>query len=239
MSNGSEFLTRARVVLWIVVGLMLTSAAAAQKPPEVSHDGLHLVHDTELQLVYLKPGVDFDQYTSVKLLDCTVSFRRNWQRDQSRMGSSRVTKMDMDDISRALSKMFGNVMREEIQTSGKLQWVEEVDESTLILRPAIINLDITVPDASMGPGQKGAFSTSAGSMTLYLEIFDGLTGEILARVADRQTERSSRMTWHDSVTNTADAKRVIKAWAVSLREGMQQVRQLSAPAVAPEATSTE
>ncbi len=232
MLNVRAKSVRFGAVLWVFLGVFLALPAMAQKPPETSHDGLTLVHDTKLQLVYLRPGVDFSQYTQVELLDCLVAFRRNWQRDQNRTGSFRVTKMDMDRISQSLAKMFDEIMREELSTNGKLPLVDTADETTLILRPAIIDLDISAPDSkSMSAGRGGQFSTSSGSMTLYLEIFDGMTGEILARIADRQTDRSSRMTWHDSVTNTGDAKRAIRSWAVALREGMQTVRQLPAPAV--------
>jgi hypothetical protein len=214
----------------VLLGALLASGAMAEKPPEVSHDGLMLVHDSKLQLVYLRAGTDFSHYTDVALLDCMVAFRRNWQRDQNRGGTFHVTKMDMDRISKSLAKMFNEIMREEIVTNGKLPLVQEASESTLILRPAIIDLDISAPaSTSMGAGRGGQFSTSSGSMTLYLEIFDGLTGQILARVADRQTDRSARMNWHDSVTNTADAKRAIKAWAGALREGMQHAREIEVP----------
>lgn len=232
MSNVRAKSVRFGAVLWVLLGLFLALPAMAQKPPEISHDGLTLVHDTKLQLVYLLPGVDFSQYNQVALLDSAVAFRRNWQRDQNRGGTFHVTKMDMDRISKSLAKMFNEILRDEISTNGKLPLVDTADEATLVLRPAIIDLDITAPaSTSMGPGRGGQFSTSAGAMTLYLEIFDGMTGQILARIADRQTDRSSRMTWHDSVTNTGDAKRAIRSWAVALREGMQRARQLPAPAV--------
>ena len=45
--------------------------------PAVSHDGLQLMHDTKLQVIYMKEGADLSEYDKVALLDCYVAFRKN------------------------------------------------------------------------------------------------------------------------------------------------------------------
>ena len=58
-------------------------------------------------------------------------------------------------------------------------------------------------------------------MTLLLEVLDGTTGEILVRVIDPRTAGESyRMQWTNSVTNQADARRILGRWASQLREGL-------------------
>jgi hypothetical protein len=58
-------------------------------------------------------------------------------------------------------------------------------------------------------------------MTLVLELRDSVTGETLARVVDSQSGRSSGfMTITNRVTNTADARLVIRNWARALRSGL-------------------
>jgi len=215
---------------------LLAAGALAAKPPEVSHDGLQLVHDTKLQLVYLRPGVDLSVYDKIALLDCAVAFRKNWQRDQNRTDPFRISKKDMDEIRAKLAELFGQIMRDELAKHGGMTLSETADEQTLILRPAIVDLDITAPAAAdMGAGRSRTFATSSGSMTLYMEFFDGATGEIIARIADRESAPDSgRMMWQNSVTNRADAERVIRRWAVTLREGMERAKSMPAPVLVPE-----
>jgi hypothetical protein len=230
----SERMTRSgnKLSHWLVLaGWLLAAGAFAEKPPEVSHDGLHLIPDTKLALVYLKPGADFSVYKRIALLDCGVAFKKNWQRDQNRTDPFRVSKKDMDDIRTKLAALFGEIMRDELSTNGGMPLTETADEDVLILRPAIIDLDVTVPAAAdMAPGRSRTFATSAGAMTLYMEFYDGASGAIVARIADRaQAQEDVRMMWQNSVTNRAEAERIIRRWAVTLREGMQRVRTMQVP----------
>ena len=68
--------------------LILTStgtAFAKKDPPlpQITEDGLHLVPDSKMAIVYVEPGADLVPYTKVKLLDAFVSFKKNWERSQS------------------------------------------------------------------------------------------------------------------------------------------------------------
>ena len=61
-------------------------------------------------------------------------------------------------------------------------------------------------------------------MTLLLEALDGTTGEILVRVVDKRRDRSPmQLQWTNSVTNKADAQRVLNRWAKQFREGLDEV----------------
>ena len=54
--------------------------------------------------------------------------------------------------------------------------------------------------------------------TLYIELFDSVSGQIIGRAADRQSARRAggMVTWSNSVTNTADARRMMGGWADNL-----------------------
>jgi len=61
-------------------------------------------------------------------------------------------------------------------------------------------------------------------MTLFLELIDNRTGDILARVVDkRRGLDSGRMQWTNSITNRADAERILGNWARLLRKGLDAV----------------
>lgn len=56
----------------------------------------------------------------------------------------------------------------------------------------------------MTAGRSYTLSESSGAMTLYPEVFDAVTGQILARAIDRERSRGTgRIQWQNSVTNRA------------------------------------
>jgi hypothetical protein len=210
---------------FIITGLFCTSLAiGADKLPETSHDGLVLQKDTELAAVYIKPGADFSGYDKLAILDCFVSFKKNWQRDQNedrRSMTQMVTTKDMDEIKTHLATEFNKIFVEELQTEGGYEVVDHGAEDVMIIRPAIIDLDIEAPD-TMTPGMSATFSASAGQMTLYMELFDSVTSEIIARVVDAEGGRDHGMI-RNRATNKAEADRILRKWADILRSHLDRV----------------
>lgn len=113
------------------------------------------------------------------------------------------------------------VFTEELAEGG-YELTDEAGGDVLLVRPAIVNLDITVPDVS-SPGRSYQFSESAGEMTLYLELYDSETSAIIAKAMDRKRDRErGYMQWQTQVTNTQAAKRIMKSWASTLREALDE-----------------
>jgi hypothetical protein len=206
---------------------MLLLAGCGSQPPQVSHDGLELRPDMHLQEVYAKPGASLSGFTEFGLAPCKVSFRKNWLRDQNQGRvslSNRVTQRDVDRIKDTLSADCDRFFREALQAGPSYNLVDAFDdgEPVLVLRPNIIDLDVTAPD-TMSPGINRTYTTSAGEATLFLEIADGTTGETLVRVVDRRRGMDTgRLEWTNSVTNRRDADRALRYWARQLREGLDR-----------------
>ena len=212
-----------------LVSLTLMTLLAAAAPaaddsslPEQSPEGLVLQKGKVAQVVYVRPGVDFSKYQRFAILDCPVAFRKNWQRDQEESGQ-RITQKDMDAIKAGLSAQFIKVFTDELQNKGGYTIVNTGAEDVLVLRPAIMDLDVTAPD-TMTAGRGFTLAGSAGAMTLYLEIYDSVTSQILARAIDRQQDTGmGGIGWANRVTNTADADRILRRWASALRERLDEV----------------
>ena len=75
----------------------------------------------------------------------------------------------------------------------------------------------SAPD-TRSAGRSRTFTATTGAATMYMEVFDSVTGEIIGRAADRQSIRSGggNLTWSNSVTNSADAQRMFGRWADKL-----------------------
>lgn len=218
---------RYRVMVIVMLGL-LTACASTEPSQQVSYDGLELVSGTRFGEVYRRPGAELTGYEGYGLVPCQVAFRQNWLRDQNSSTlnlSSRVTQQDVDRIKDRLGEACDKYFKEALEQPPPYPLVSSFDdgERVLILRPAIINLDINAPD-TQSAGRGRTFTTEAGQMTLVLELIDATTGEILVRVVDQRRGRStSRLQWTNSVTNSADARRILGQWAAQLREGLDRV----------------
>jgi hypothetical protein len=186
------------------------------------------VPDTKFREVYRRPGADLSSFDSYGLQTCEVAFKKNWLRNQNsgRLDlGNRVTQKDVDKIKDALSAQCEKSFRAALEQAPPYQLVDSFSdgEQVLLLRPAIINLDITAPD-KRSAGRQRTYTTQSGEMTLVLELLDGTTGEILLRIVDRQSGRDNgRLEWSNSVTNQAEARRILGRWARQLRKGLDQV----------------
>lgn len=202
------------------------TAAAKDEPPPVSPEGLQLQKSTKTRVVYVKPGATFAQYDRVAILDCYVEFEKDWQKDynSSRVGlEDRVGDKDVERMKAGLAAEFKKVFTNELQTKGGYQVVDQAAPDVLVLRPALINVEVNAPDL-MSAGFDRTVVRSAGQMTLYLELWDASTNTILARVMDAKADDSGFAQRADRVTNTAAADRVLEDWAHELREHLDAVR---------------
>jgi hypothetical protein len=214
-----------RSLILMTAASLLAGAALAKKEelPAVSHDGLELRKGKVAEVVYVRPGVDFGGYKRFAILECPVAFSKDWERER-RSGAMRVSQKDMEEIKAGLSAEFLKIFTDELQNKGGYTIVTEGAEDVLILRPAIIDLEVSAPD-SMAAGRSYTLSESAGGFTLYLEIFDSVTGQILARAIDRQEDRGmGQIQWQNSVTNKAEADRILRRWASALRQRLDEVK---------------
>ena len=208
--------------------LMLLAPSAAlpadESAPQVSMEGLELVEKDRRGEIYADPGIDWSVYSRVQLDQATVAFRKNWQRDQNRTQPFKIQVEDMERIKRELSELFGEVFTSELTDNG-YALTDEVDEDVLRITPRIVDLDVYAPDARHSPGMTRSYTEQAGRMTLQLEIFDAVTGDLIAKTSDRQeAPRRGYMQWTTSVTNRAEARRMLERWAREYRERLDQAR---------------
>jgi hypothetical protein len=227
----------------LVAGLALAGSptlwAADQEWPQTSPDGLQLQKTLPHGAVYLKQGATFGQYKRLAILDCYVAFAKDWQRNYNMNEPDlemKVSKTDMDRIQRELAAEFKRVFTEELQTKGGFEIVDIAAPDVLILRPAILNLMVNAPEIDTAPTMAFAVVSSAGQMTLYLELWDSTTNTILARVVDTEADESSGGFAQAGgvVRNKEAADEILASWADRLRTALDNARNSTAsPATAP------
>jgi len=207
----------------VLLSLCFTSAAMSDTPPAVSPEGLHLVKTPGIAVVYVKPGASLKAYDKFAILDCPVTFKEGWQREMQDDYDNPISDEQLTRIEGELSAEFKKVFVSELEAGG-FQLSTTAAPDVLVLRPAIINLTIAAPENMADPSEQ-VFATSAGQMTLYLELYDSVTSELLARVIDPEAASDyGAFAWQSGVDNYAAADAIMKKWSDTLRKYMEAAR---------------
>jgi Protein of unknown function (DUF3313) len=223
-------------LLTVFVAMTLASGvlygADVRKIEMESPEGLSLVRNEKHSVVYVNKAVDWASYRTFQVEQPNVAFRKNWQRDQNMERPSavgRVTEQDVQRIKSGLSEMLKATLESQLVEKGGLGLTDKVGIDTLILKPSIIKLDVYAPD-TLSAGSSKTYVERAGEGTLYLEIFDGVSGDLLARILDyRRARDNGYFEWATRVSNRRDAQRIIDYWADRLVEALDNVRASTAP----------
>ncbi len=190
---------------------------------DVTTDGLTVIKSTRHTEKQIKDGVDWSEYTKYQITRVEVSFRKNWKRDYNmsqRALSMQVTDEDMARIRESMGKMVYEEFDSALQKEGGLTKVDQADSNTLIFKPKIINLNVYAPDFDSAYISR-SYVRQAGRATLFLEVYDAVSGEILSRWVDtREDPDRGYFDWANRITNAARAKLVVRAWAKRLVEGL-------------------
>jgi len=229
---------KATVLAACALGLLLTPPAWAdeaetttepttevvEESTDDTYDGLIEVDKSKADIAYIDPDADFSGYKRVMILDAHVAFVKNWRRDQNRMSSrSNVSNADMERIRSEVANLFKEVFVEVLAADDGYEIATETGDDVLLIRPAILDLDVTAPD-TMSAGRGRTYAASTGAATFYIELFDSVSGAIMGRAADRKEARrnGSRLSWSNSVMNRQDGRRLFTRWATQLRSFLDQ-----------------
>ena len=199
--------------------ILLVSAAAWGTPglaqddrTKPTDDGLQRV-DGRFDVLDWRPGSTLEQYRRIVILDCFVEFRENWLRDQNRGKRSfnAVTTEDMARIKEILADEFLAAVTEALEADGAYEIVAVAAADVLVLRPAILQLDVGA-DVYGSRNQLPDMSNGV-AMTLYLEFYDSATGVLIGRAVDSEAEPDR---------DRAATRRILTRWARALRDTIEE-----------------
>lgn len=202
------------IVLFFLSGTVFAQDEAAN----TTFDGLQRIEGARVGAAYIDPEADFSVFRRVAILDPFIAFRSNWQRDVNRSRSRNINSRDMERMKDDMQSLFRDVFTERLEAAG-FDIVNTADYDVLVLRPAIIDLDITAPDRATA-GRSRTYTSTGGAATLYIQLLDSVSGDVIGRAVDRTVARTSggQVSWTNRVTNRADARRAMGRWADILVE---------------------
>ena len=197
------------------------AASQADFDKMMGYDGLQRIQVKGISLAYKRPGATLAGYKRVKIDPVEVRFSKDW--NPTRTGSRLpLGAEEREAIRTDLAKLVHEQFARSLAEKGRYPVVSESGPDVLRLKIYIVNLYINSPD-SAGPGVSYSFVTSAGEMTLFMELFDSESGQIIGRVVDRQEARQANMiSMANRVTNIGEAADITAAWARILRDALDR-----------------
>ncbi len=199
----------------IAAAIAITGCQSTSNRPQVSPDGMQLKVSNRSTIVYKKEDVNFSEYIKVLILPSQVAFKKNWQRDYNRSKKSSSTHLSDNNVLRIktdFATLFDTVFTEELIKGNEKILVDNAGTGVLLIKPVIFDLDLNDPDTMSN--RNHTFVNEAGEATLFLELYDSVSGEILARMIDNQIVGDNRkLTIRD---HTADVKHTVIKWVKTL-----------------------
>ncbi len=200
----------------------MSVGTAKEKPPQ-EWDGLVRRENKKLDNVYVRPDVEFKAYKRVSLDPVEVKFDKDWDPNSgSRSVSGRLSNEDIQQIRTELAVLFRDEFSKHLAKGG-YEVVETTGDDVLRVQAALINLYINAPQ-KMTAGRSRTYTMDAGRVTLVMQLDDSVTGQTLARVVDTQQGMDTgQLQWTTSVSNSAEARRIVGMWSDSLRKALDRV----------------
>lgn len=214
-----KFSTAGALLAAMICTAVSSPAWPDKQPPAVSHDGLKLATSKNVDVIYIREGATLAGYRKVMLDPVQVAFDKSWSKERRDVDAD-----ERERIRNGLAEEFRQVFTEELEASGGYEVVATAGPDVLRVTAAIVDLYVSAPDVASA-GRSKTYTVSAGRMTLIAELRDTESGAILARVADRkEASNAVSLQWTTRVTNTADARRILRRWAGALRKGLDSAR---------------
>jgi len=225
------------------IAAVLLAACATTPLPQTSPEGLVLVPKPKnADVVYLLPGGDFSGYDKLMVEIPQISFRSGWKADQNTNPTiRRITDDDMMEMIARGKQLFAEEFPKELKKRG---WtvVPQAGKGVLLVHTAIINLDVAAPDPDNMAGiWSKTYTEEGGEATLAIELYDSVSGQLLARAVDTKSDDMNSSNWRfqrDQMSNSNDARWAFQEWAAALANGLDAAKATAsaAHAAAPAAT---
>jgi hypothetical protein len=216
--------------VWIAAALLAAAAAGCASSgapgnavPSAENDGLVARKVRGLDEVFVRPGVSFKSYQTVQLDPLKVEFDKDWDPNFGRRDlNDMISDEDLQKMKDEMAREFRSVFVEELTAAGFKVVDQPATTDSLRLSPAIVDVIVNAPDPMHRPARTRTYTREAGEMTLQLEARDGPAGQVVARVTDEYHGRDTgSLELTNSVTNMADFRNAVRAWARQLRSSMK------------------
>jgi len=200
------------------------SVLAGTDPVETADPGLELVEKGRHSEIRVSADVDWASYSKIQLERATVEFRKNWVRDQRHRSGIIIREKDEERIKSDLADLLDEVLNRELSSKAGYVFTDASGADVMRVEPRVVDLDVIAPDR-VRDYIGHSLTDSQGNMTLELDFYDSISGELLATTTQyREDPIKGYMEWTNSVTNRQAARLMLERWTSWLREWLDEAR---------------
>ena len=196
--------------------------------PKKSKDGLVQVDHPKAKVtaIYVREGVDLNDYKHFLIADPFVIFKTDWlERTNLYRPNDPLTGEDVMRMVDAGKEMLKEEFTNAIVSSG-YELVTREGTDVIKIRVTVMDLDVYAPHGTSNEYSQ-TYTRGAGEATFLLELFNGATGKLLARVVDRRSQIKNPNSAHlvyNREDNIYAARATFAEWAQSFVNGFEAVR---------------
>jgi hypothetical protein len=211
-----------RNVLWAAFALLFLASfvQADEKPSLATIEGapdLEKVKRAKFRETYVNMATDFTRYNKLYLGGAYFDYRDVGEPRRYRTNMYTSSRKSFFGISQKDREKFEGMADEaftkELLKSKQFTLTEELDENTIIMRGAVVDIVSRAPPEFVGRSE--VYLANVGEATLILELLDGKTGEVLARVAERRSMGRQVDLMTAMPTNSVTIWSDVRRWASS------------------------
>lgn len=220
-----------RVAIFLLLLTIISSGQVfAKKTPtvqlgqhaEVTFDGLHRVNKSKLDKVWVKPEIDLSQYDAVMFESAGIHYRgvKNYSRVDRSAQEFPLSDRQKLQLEEAVRETF----RSEFKKFDKFVVTDKPGRGTLKVKLGLIDVVSRVPPEPMGRGN--IYISDLGQAMLVVEVYDSITDEIFARIADEKNVEPVVMLKSSPGTNLQEVRRSVRRWGSTIRKAMDELHEL-------------
>ena len=209
---------KSSISILLLTAIWLLTACTMPEPSlptgadaEVNSEGLVRVKNSRVDDAFMRPDVDFKQFTGILIDGLDLSNVKIVQPDY---GATRFNKdWELVDKDRTyLEELFQEKMNKYLFERGGYMRADSPAENVLRLNVAVVKIAPNAPKESDYVGRSTTYSRGAGSISIAGVLYNAGTGQVLARFADT---RESQENWgqNNELSNKADVRRIFDFWA--------------------------
>ncbi|GIU53901.1 DUF3313 family protein [Shewanella sp. KT0246] len=217
----------AGLLLLTIVGCSSAPATLQQGPDaEITKDGLVKVDNSKLELSYVKPGVNWRQYTKLYFVPTKVTNDhpadyRAPRIDRQTDGAFATYDLPQESLDK-MAVQFSKTVKDVFNSEQPFELVSSKGPNTLIVETAVSDIRLSAPveNSRRSYNSMGAtYTQNSGSMVLLAVLKDGQTGDVLAKAADRAMGFDQ---WRQNtkVFNWGDVKTVYRRWVTDFKNAL-------------------
>ena len=188
------------------------------------------------QRMGMKPGEDFQQYSTLAVLPATLQFKLSPTDNVVGLSANNDYPMEPNfQLSAGQQKDFLRylhvALRDQLQRSVAFEWVDTPRSDSLLVAPSIVDLVMLTPMGVL-PGSEFNVLRAPAVMTIVIELKSAKTGEVLARIVERRVATANGSTGTNlsyvssPVENVAALRNTFDRWAFVLKTRLDATKVL-------------